>query len=277
MARMSIDDKLLRDPRAIRLGRVFGWRRQEAVGRLMDVFALAYDRERDVIAAADIDIAAEQEGFAKAMIDVDLGEQTRSGIRIKGAADRILYLQNKHEAARAGGIKSGETRRKKAEHKTKHRFDFGEARANPPDPVPDLPPDPVPDDLPDPPYPLARASRRKARSADPSGHELASVERVLERLAAASGVAYRGSDAHVRLIVNQLRAGVRESELRAVVAYCAEQWEAKPDMQPYLRPETLFGPQTIAKYLDHARTRYADQIARTDRELAVQPSLEVVR
>lgn len=163
MARMSIDDKLLRDPRAIRLGRLFGWRRQEAVGRLLDVYALAYDRERDVIAEADIDIAAEQEGFAVRMIEVDLAEQARSGIRIKGAADRILYLQGKHEAARAGGIKSGETRRKKAEQRTKHSFDFGEARANPPDTVPD------PADLPDPaPDPVITPPSKRARRLEAS-------------------------------------------------------------------------------------------------------------
>lgn len=33
-------------------------------------------------------------------------------------------------------------------------------------------------------------------------------------------------------------------------------------MRRYLRPETLFGPTTIAKYLDPARTRYRDLIAR---------------
>lgn len=160
MARMSIDDKLLRDPRAIRLGRAFGWRRQEAVGRLMDVFSLAYDRERDVIAAADIDIAAEQEGFADCMIEVDLAEEVRGGVRIKGAAERIAYLQGRHEAGRLGGLKSAETRRKKAQQKSKHTFDFHEAPGNPPDPVPDPPPDPVPDgvpDLPDPDPPLPRA------------------------------------------------------------------------------------------------------------------------
>jgi hypothetical protein len=164
MARMSIDDKLLRDPRAIRLGRAFGWRRQEAVGRLMDVFALTYDRESDVLPAADIDIAAEQDGFTDRMIEVDLAEHVRGGVRIKGAAERIAYLQGRHEAGRLGGLKSAETRRKKAQQKSKHTFDSDEARRNPPDPVPD----PVPDDPPDLPDTDLSPARVPAAVSDPA-------------------------------------------------------------------------------------------------------------
>jgi len=147
MARMSIDDKLLRDPRVLRLARALGWSRRETVGALLDVFAVAYDRERDVLPSADIDIAAEREGFADLMFEVDLAEQVRGRVRIKGAKERIEYLVSKSNAGRIGGIKSGESRRKSAKQKTNDR----EARRNPPDPVPDLPPDPVPDQISDPP------------------------------------------------------------------------------------------------------------------------------
>lgn len=142
MARMSIDDKLLRDPRVLRLARACGWSRRETVGALLDVFAVAYDRERDTLPIADIDIAAEREGFADLMFEVDLAEQVRAGVRIKGAKERIKYLTAKAEAGRVGGIKSGESRRKSAKQKRSNH----EAPANPPDPVPDLPPDPVPED-----------------------------------------------------------------------------------------------------------------------------------
>ncbi|HKP08299.1 MAG TPA: hypothetical protein VJU58_13685 [Microbacterium sp.] len=142
---MSIDDKLLRDPRAVRLARRFGWRRQEAIGRLLDVYAVAYDREREVLSVEDVDIAAEQDGFADAMFEVDLAEQVRTGVRIKGAAERIAYLAHKSEAGRIGGVKSGESRRNRREAERSSASSTREARGNPPDPVPDLPPDPVPD------------------------------------------------------------------------------------------------------------------------------------
>ena len=96
---------------------------------------------------------------------------------------------------------------------------------------------------------------------------------VLERLSSASGVAYRGSPPHVRLILARLREGVSELELRAVVRYCDDQWQRKPEMRQYLRPETLFGTEKIHQYLDPARAWCAAELAALDS----QPSLEIVR
>jgi len=144
MARMSIDDKFLRDARVVLLGRRFGWSRRETMGALLDVFALTYDQETDVISSDEIDVAAGEAGFAQAMIDVDLGEHDDAGVRIKGAAERIEYLAAKREAGRKGGRKSGESRRNKHEAKRSSASSDREARGNLPDPVPDLPPDPVP-------------------------------------------------------------------------------------------------------------------------------------
>jgi hypothetical protein len=149
MARMSIDDKFLRDARVVLLGRRFAWSRRETMGALLDLFAVAYDREDDVIPAAEIDVTAGEAGFADALIDVDLGEPTADGVRIKGAAARIEYLTNKREAGRKGGRKSGEARRNRNEAKRSTPSSDREAHGNPPDPVPDLVPDPVPDLIPD--------------------------------------------------------------------------------------------------------------------------------
>ena len=51
-----------------------------------------------------------------------------------------------------------------------------------------------------------------------------------------------------------------ERELRGIVAYCwtGLGWESKPEMHQYLRPETLFGPKTISKYLPGARKFLAE-------------------
>lgn len=151
MARMSIDDKFPRDPRVIKLGRRVGWSRRETMGALIDVFQIVYDRERDTLPAEDIDIAAEREGFAEHMIECDLAERTRAGVRVKGAAERIDYLKNRAEAGRVGGLKSGESRRNSTEANARSKRSTAssgaEASRNPPDPVPDPPP--VPDGVPD--------------------------------------------------------------------------------------------------------------------------------
>lgn len=271
MARMSIDDKFLRDTRVTELGLDLGLSRWEAMGRLLAVFAVCYDLERDVLTCKQVDLAAERPGFGDAMFAADLAVNVRGGMRIRGAGERIKYLSHKAEAGHIGGLKSGESRRNQAKQNRSNH----EARGNPPDPVPDVVPDPVPDEVPDQGKEVVVASRPSPRQAKAKAGttpaELAIVGRVLGKLGERNGVAYGGAAAHVRLIVGRLRDGVTELELRAVVAYCADEWLADDEMRRYLRPETLFGPTTIAKYLDPARARYRDLIAKH----APQPTLSL--
>lgn len=144
MARMSIDDKFLRDPRVTRLAERLGWNRYEARGRLLDVFAVCYDLETDIITPEDVNAAAGEARLAEVMLTVGLADLDDGGVRVHGAAKRIEYLTKKVEAGRKGGLKSAETRRKKGEAKRSSASPLLEAFGNPPDPVPDLPPDPVP-------------------------------------------------------------------------------------------------------------------------------------
>lgn len=158
MARMSIDDMFLRDPRVERLARDIGWSKFEARGRLLGVFAVAYDRvdadKGDLLDLQDIDIAAEFEGFGLLMIKHDLAVNLRNRIRIRGAQERTVYLSTRETSGRIGGIKSGESRRNKAkvtfEANGRSPSQKHEGPANPsaPDPAsasasaPDLVPDP---------------------------------------------------------------------------------------------------------------------------------------
>lgn len=147
MARMSIDDRFLRDPRVTRLAKACGWSVREARGRLLDVFAVCYDRVDSVLLDTDIDTAAEHDGLTEQLVASDLAEPVRGGrkFRIKGAEEGIRYLARKQDAGRVGGLKSGESRREKrssASFASKHNFAKNEAAANPlalaPDLVPDL-------------------------------------------------------------------------------------------------------------------------------------------
>lgn len=142
MARMSVDDRFLRDPRVVRMGIALGWNKWETRGRLLDVFAIVYDRvnaDRDpLLSELDIDTAAEFPGLAAAMVVHDLAVKTARGLHVRGSKEHTNYLATRETAGRAGGVKSGETRRKKAAQKSKVTFDStevtfekNEGRSNP--------------------------------------------------------------------------------------------------------------------------------------------------
>lgn len=293
MARMSIDDMFLRDPRVRILAAECGWNKYETRGRLLDVFAIVYDRVDSggdtVLTPDEVDLAADFPGLAERMVKVGLAERARHGVRIRGAKDRTKYLETREESGRRGGIKSGESRRNKAKVTSKVTFDKNEGRANPPDPVPVPDDPPVPDPPPDPQisekiptsltavgHPSISKSRRKRpKPHEPTESERSDALEVLGKLGERNGVRYTGTDQHVRLIAKHLRDGVTKLELRAVVAYCAFtlEWSSDEKMRRYLTPETLFGPNTIAKYLDPARSTYAPEIANLAADAPASPEV----
>jgi uncharacterized phage protein (TIGR02220 family) len=101
-----------------------------------------------------------------------------------------------------------------------------------------------------------KVGRVRQKPSDPTPAELASVRVVLDKLQAQNDVAYEGSKAHTKLIVARLREGVSELDLRHIIGYCAieRRWKGDPKWEQYLRPETLFGPENISKYLEPARS-----------------------
>ncbi len=130
MARMSIDDCVLRDPRVVRLARVCGWNRRETIGCLLDVWAVCYDRRDASLSKEDVDIAAESDGFAEHMIEVGLAAKVGRLVRISGVEERIRYLLGASKAGKSGGVKSGESRRNVSKGDSKGRFDSVEGSAN---------------------------------------------------------------------------------------------------------------------------------------------------
>lgn len=172
MARMSIDDMFLRDPRVLRLASALACSKFETRGRLLSVYAIVYDRVDAggdaVVEAIDIDIAAELDGFAERMIEFGLADRTRAGVYVRGAKERTKYLATREETGRQGGIKSGETRRKKSKVQTKVTFEKNEGPLNPS--VPDLsPPDLAPD-------PIAPEPPARAHAIPPSAEPGCSTE-----------------------------------------------------------------------------------------------------
>ena len=98
--------------------------------------------------------------------------------------------------------------------------------------------------------------KAKQGKADATADEMAIRDRVLTRLGERNNCRYTGGKAHTRLIVGRLRDGFSEDDLRRVVAYCAEGlgWQDPAhNCHPHLKPETLFGPESIERYVYKAR------------------------
>ena len=118
MARMSIDDSAPRDPRVKKLARAMGWHRHQALGALIDVWAVCYDRVTAVLTVEDVDLAVEIDGFCARMVECDLARTLpgdANSVHIAGVEKRIGYLNSASESGKKGGVKSGESRRRKRE------------------------------------------------------------------------------------------------------------------------------------------------------------------
>lgn len=109
----------------------------------------------------------------------------------------------------------------------------------------------------------APAGKRRSKS-DPTERETAIARSLLSKLGARNGTKYAGSTKHVALIAGRLRDGYTEQDLEAVIADRDEAWRDDPKMREFRRPETLFGPETITRYIDGARTRFAKKQRRVE-------------
>lgn len=136
MARMSIDDKIGRDTRLMRLAKACGWSKRETAGCLvLSVWPLCYDRECAELEDVDVDVAADMDGFAQLMVNAGLATRVKPGwVRVSGSEERIKYLQTKRSAGQKGGIESGKTRKQNAstdEADADHNASTGPAGGNP--------------------------------------------------------------------------------------------------------------------------------------------------
>lgn len=92
MTRVNVDDVAFMDRRFKLLGGRLSMAWQEAIGRCLPVWALAYAKRSAILPAGDIDALAERPGFAAALLDVDLAVEDEGGVYLRGVADRIDFL-----------------------------------------------------------------------------------------------------------------------------------------------------------------------------------------
>jgi uncharacterized phage protein (TIGR02220 family) len=207
-----------------------------------------------------------------------LGELVDDGVRIRGTRGRIEWLKKLRNNGRFG--KRGGRPRKNPQGFSEKptRVSKIEKQLTPPAPSPALTPSPSPAPVQISEKNSATPSaggaqleilkskvdaavgevgkrRAKPKPSDPTPSELGVAQTVLDKLGSYNGVRYTRTAEHTRLIVAHLRSGLTEADLRKVICYCAIEldWKSDRAMVKFLRPETLFGPKTISKYLDPAR------------------------
>lgn len=272
-APVRVDGEAFTDPRIEILAALAGYSRYEALGRLAHLWSYCTGRGLYQVSAQIVDLFI---GSSGAFVQSELGELEPSGlIRVRGTAGRIEWI----ERLRANSLRGGLANKRRLEavrgfdgSQADSQLDSqSQARAKPePSPL-TLTLTPTltnkREDQNENSQAASQAAPRKKRGRpafQATAGEAESVRVVLGKLGAKNGVSYAGSPAHVRLIVGRLRDGYTEMDLRKVIAYCAERWSGDPKMAGYLRPETLFGPETITRYVDAARAWF-DSLPREER------------
>lgn len=87
-----------------------------------------------------------------------------------------------------------------------------------------------------------------ARSAGMNGHHAEAVE-LLKFLNWRAGKNFRAVPANLKLIEARLASGVTAQRVKQVILRKWREWETRPEMTKFLRPETLFNATKFEQYL----------------------------
>ncbi len=241
MARVSLDGKVWKDPRVKRLAKRRTWSMREVVGTIAAIWDVAYDSKTPIMSRADIDTAAETEGFAGDLIAESLAESVDDDmVRLRGVDERIKYLVAQSERGRSGGQANAKQTLSKRSASTKQ------------------PPS----------LPNTNTSASASSSADPkekgrlSGKPdiaplFAEVDPAVElaEIAVAEinrlrGSRYKsGSTAILKDCASLAKSKNTPAQVKAVISSKAK-WIADPKMSDHFKPSVLMRPSNFAKYLD---------------------------
>src|SRR5690242_5664079 len=110
MPRVNIDEKALTDPRVLMLARKTSLDVFAVVGRLAFLWHHCIKTETAILPSDHVDAITNHDGFGSAMEKAGLAELTADGLYIRGATERIKNYKTNLDNAKAGGVKSAETR-----------------------------------------------------------------------------------------------------------------------------------------------------------------------
>jgi uncharacterized phage protein (TIGR02220 family) len=85
-------------------------------------------------------------------------------------------------------------------------------------------------------------------SADVEDSSAPEIRALIEYLNLKTGSKYRPVPSNTRLIASRLKEGFTLDECKAVVDAKVAEWTGDEKMEPFLRPETLFGAKKFAQY-----------------------------
>ena len=109
--RVNVDSQVMTDARFKLMARRLGVPWQEVLGRCVVLWMACYESRRAALPSIEIDVTAELDGFADAMIATGLGVVNVDGlVTVCGARSRIEWLESQREKGARGG-KSRATRR----------------------------------------------------------------------------------------------------------------------------------------------------------------------
>jgi len=129
--RVNVDSQVVLDPRFKRAAKALKCSWHEVLGRCLAVWFACYERRSAMLPIDDVDVIAERDGFAAALVAADLAVRERKLVRLRGVTERIAFLTKQAERGRLGGIEKGKRSPSNRQANAKHSP--AQALAQPPD------------------------------------------------------------------------------------------------------------------------------------------------
>lgn len=248
MAQIKISARALADLRFDRLAKATGLpSRWDALGRMIPVWNACAETGNPLIEKDMVDLLFGSEKAGEKMVAIGLAFDDGDSVRIAGYDEHCAWLKAAREGGKAGAIHGFKGGRPSDVLKAKKASKRGFAKKTPPGVIENNPPA-INN------YQLTINSISGIQNSE-SVEAAGPAELALACLAKITGVGYGSSKKHLALVAARLADGIPVADLIRIAEFCAvgQGWLGNSKMRPYLRPETLWGPESHAKYLDAAR------------------------
>lgn len=224
--------------------------RWDAIGRMIPIWNTCTENGSPEIEAQIVDRLFGAEKIAEKLITVGLAKQQKDRLEIAGFHEHCAWLKEVRDGGKAGkshGKKGGRPPSLNGKKiKTPMGGGVGVIKNNPSTIINYQ--------LPVISYSLSVFSESGSlRSEVISGEGPAPL--ALACLARITGIGYGGNKKHLQLVENLVESGISVDDVVRIAEFCAygKNWLHDEKMREYLRPETLWGPESHAKYLDAAK------------------------
>lgn len=251
--RLSVDGAALDDPRFKRLGKALAVSWYEALGRCIAVWLVCYDRRAPCLEAEDVDIIAELEGFASALVSSGLAEAVGDDhLRMRGVTDRIEFLLRQVERGKASGVARRSPAHEpplnaRSTQPERALSDAGVESGTHPSVLALVPDSAL--DRGDRPGEIQIARQVRPRASGGLAQELATC--AVETINGYAGTKHRADTATTTKDCQALaKAKVSLDDVRAVISAKWREWGRSDKMREHFRPSTLLRPSNFLRYRD---------------------------